>query len=73
MKVGELEENLVVEIEIFLKESWVFVGVGCFYMGIKVSIVNFEELIVCEEGKVGEIWVFGGSVVVGYWNWSLVI
>ena len=62
VKAGELEENSVVETEISSKESRVFVGVGRPYMGTKVSIVNPEELTVCEEGKVGEIWVSGGSV-----------
>ncbi len=71
VKAGELEENSVVETEISSKESRVFVGVGRPYMETTVSIVNPEELTVCEEGKVGEIWVSGGSVAAGYWNRSL--
>ena len=71
VKAGELEENSVVETEISSKESRVFVGVGRPYMETTVSIVNHEELTVCEEGKVGEIWVSGGSVAAGYWNRSL--
>src|SRR5262249_2173599 len=34
----------------------------------RIAIVDPESLIECQEGDVGEIWVQGSSVAVGYWN-----
>ncbi len=65
---GELEENSVVESDISSPESRRLVGVGRPYLNTTVIIVNPESLTPCEPGKVGEIWVRGGSVTSGYWN-----
>ncbi|AOX02679.1 hypothetical protein BJP34_27450 [Moorena producens PAL-8-15-08-1] len=70
VKAGDLEQNLVVESEIYSDESRSFVGVGSPYLDTKVIIVNPESLTLCEPGQVGEIWVRGGSVTFGYWNRS---
>ncbi|AOX02681.1 hypothetical protein BJP34_27460 [Moorena producens PAL-8-15-08-1] len=65
---GELEENSVVESDISSPESQKLVAVGRPYLNTTVIIVNPESLTPCEPGKVGEIWVRGGSVTSGYWN-----
>ena len=65
---GELEQNSVVESEISSDESRSFVGVGCPYLDTTVIIVNPESLTPCEQRKVGEIWVSGASVAMGYWR-----
>lgn len=68
IKATDLEQNLVVETEIYSPESRVFVGCGRPYMDTKVSIVNPESLTKCNLGEVGEIWVSSESVASGYWN-----
>ncbi|WP_267876339.1 fatty acyl-AMP ligase [Moorena producens] len=65
---GELEQNSVVETEISSDESRVFVGVGRPYLNTTVIIVNPESLTPSEPGQVGEIWVSGASVAMGYWR-----
>nr|WP_293114129.1 fatty acyl-AMP ligase [Moorena sp. SIO4G3] len=65
---GKLEQNLVVETEISSDESRVFVGVGRPYLNTTVIIVNPESLTPSEPGQVGEIWVSGASVAMGYWR-----
>ncbi|MDZ8092350.1 MAG: fatty acyl-AMP ligase [Nostoc sp. DedQUE05] len=44
--------------------------VGCGYARLdqKIAIVDPELQIPCPEGKVGEIWVSGASVAMGYWQ-----
>ena len=64
----ELERNLIVESNITSTKSTVLVGCGRPYMDTKIIIVNPKFLTQCAEGKVGEIWVSGGSVTSGYWN-----
>ncbi|WP_424102164.1 AMP-binding protein [Moorena producens] len=68
VKAGDLEQNLVVESEIYSDESRSFVGVGSPYLDTTVIIVNPESLTPSEPGQVGEIWVSSGSVASGYWN-----
>ncbi|NET58427.1 MAG: fatty acyl-AMP ligase [Symploca sp. SIO2E6] len=65
---GELEQNSVVESEISSDESRSFVSVGGSHLGTTVMIVNPESLTSCKQGQVGEIWVSGGSVAIGYWR-----
>jgi acyl-CoA synthetase (AMP-forming)/AMP-acid ligase II len=44
------------------------VGCGSSIPGQQVRIVDPEALTLCESGQVGEIWVKGPSVSVGYWK-----
>ena len=68
VKAEELKQNLVVENDISLPLSRVFVGVGRPYMDTTVMIVNPESLTPSKQSEVGEIWISGGSVAAGYWN-----
>ena len=65
---GKLPQNSVVESEISSDESRRFVGVGRPDLDTTVIIVNPESLTPSEPGKVGEIWVSGESVAMGYWK-----
>jgi acyl-CoA synthetase (AMP-forming)/AMP-acid ligase II len=44
------------------------IGCGQTLPGQKIAIVNPETLTRCQPDEVGEIWVSGPSVGVGYWN-----
>jgi acyl-CoA synthetase (AMP-forming)/AMP-acid ligase II len=44
------------------------VSCGLPAVGHSVLIVNPESAIVCPPGTIGEIWVAGPSVAMGYWN-----
>ena len=68
VKAKDLEQNSVVQSEIYSPESLKLVGVGHSYLDTTVIIVNPESLTPSEPGQVGEIWVSGGSVTSGYWN-----
>jgi acyl-CoA synthetase (AMP-forming)/AMP-acid ligase II/acyl carrier protein len=48
--------------------SKTFVGLGQPWLDQEIVIVNPETLQKCPSGQVGEIWVAGGSVALGYWN-----
>ena len=68
VKATDLEQNLVVETEIFSPESRVFVGCGHPSIDTTVIVVNPESLTRCSPEQVGEIWVSSLSVAAGYWN-----
>ena len=42
--------------------------VSCGRPQMELEIVDSELLVPCTEGEVGEIWVSGASVALGYWN-----
>ena len=44
------------------------VGCGQTRLGTKVSIVNPDTLLPCQDGTIGEIWVMGPSISSGYWQ-----
>ena len=50
------------------QENKSLIGCGHTWLGQKVSIVDPETSAFCEPGKVGEIWVSGGSIAKGYWQ-----
>ncbi|WP_235006724.1 MupA/Atu3671 family FMN-dependent luciferase-like monooxygenase [Calothrix rhizosoleniae] len=68
VKATDLEQNLIVETDIYSPESRVFVGCGNPYLDTNVIIVNPESLTDCSPRQVGEIWVSSPSVAAGYWN-----
>jgi acyl-CoA synthetase (AMP-forming)/AMP-acid ligase II len=49
-------------------ESQTLVGCGHAWLDQEVRIVDPESGIVCADRQVGEIWVQGPSVALGYWN-----
>ncbi|OKH52804.1 AMP-dependent synthetase [Calothrix sp. HK-06] len=67
---ADLEQNLVVEA--CRQESKARIkklaGCGQPIPGTKVIIVNPEKLTQCLPNEVGEIWVSGPHVALGYWN-----
>jgi acyl transferase domain-containing protein/acyl-CoA synthetase (AMP-forming)/AMP-acid ligase II/acyl carrier protein len=50
------------------EDATVFVGCGGPWLGQRLAIVDAGSLAECPPGRVGEIWVSGGSVAQGYWN-----
>jgi acyl-CoA synthetase (AMP-forming)/AMP-acid ligase II len=44
------------------------VGCGHPWLGQRLEIVNPDTRVPCPAGLVGEIWIAGPSVAVGYWN-----
>ncbi|MBW4644889.1 MAG: AMP-binding protein [Goleter apudmare HA4340-LM2] len=48
--------------------SKTLVGLGRAWLDQKIVIADPETLRECPSGRVGEIWVAGGSVALGYWN-----
>ncbi|HYX18442.1 MAG TPA: AMP-binding protein [Nostoc sp.] len=72
-----LKQNLIVDAT-SETENKAIVGVGHSTPNQKIAIVpctapsgsiaNTESLTQCPDGQVGEIWVAGSSVAIGYWN-----
>jgi acyl-CoA synthetase (AMP-forming)/AMP-acid ligase II len=44
------------------------VSCGYAWSGAKVVIVDPEAMTVCPAGRIGEVWVSGPNVALGYWN-----
>lgn len=62
-----LEQNRVVEVK-ESEESRSVVSCGWSWLGQEVLIVDPDTRLVCEENRVGEIWVSGASIAQGYWH-----
>jgi acyl-CoA synthetase (AMP-forming)/AMP-acid ligase II/acyl carrier protein len=45
-----------------------FVGVGKSWLDTKIAIANPDTQIKCQPDQIGEIWVSGGIVALGYWQ-----
>lgn len=63
-----LGENRVVEVDAAAPEATALVGCGIPQGGQRVAIVDPDTGLECEPDGVGEIWVSGPSVAVGYWG-----
>lgn len=63
-----LEKNLIVKSEISSERSRALVGCGHPHLNTKVAIVNPKSLTTCKTSEVGEIWVSGESIALGYWK-----
>lgn len=50
------------------QDSRTLVGCGSTMIDTRIEIVNPENLIPCEPGQVGEIWLSGSTVAKGYWE-----
>lgn len=64
----ELTQNRVVFTDKSRVDSQEFVSCGHTWMEQKITIVNPETLIECNDEEVGEIWVSGANIARGYWR-----
>ena len=63
-----LEHNRIVVALDGHSDTLQIVGCGRTWLDQKILIVNPESLTQCPANTVGEIWVSGANVAVGYWN-----
>ncbi|WP_366513974.1 fatty acyl-AMP ligase [Moorena sp. SIOASIH] len=63
-----LSQNKVVQSTQKKEELREIVGCGRSWLNQKIAIANPESKIQCSDGQVGEIWVSGSSVAMGYWS-----
>ncbi|NEO73793.1 fatty acyl-AMP ligase [Moorena sp. SIO3H5] len=63
-----LSQNKVVQSTDHNDEVREIVGCGRSWLNQKIAIANPESQIQCPDGQVGEIWVSGASVAMGYWR-----
>ena len=63
-----LSQNKVVQTTEKKEEVREIVGCGRSWLNQKIAIANPESQIQCPDGQVGEIWVSGSSVAMGYWR-----
>ena len=68
IEAKQLEENCVIEVTPEHPNSRPIVGCGQPNLGDEVIIVNPQTLTACSEAVVGEIWVKGSGIGLGYWN-----
>jgi acyl transferase domain-containing protein/acyl-CoA synthetase (AMP-forming)/AMP-acid ligase II/NADP-dependent 3-hydroxy acid dehydrogenase YdfG/acyl carrier protein len=64
----ELQRNRIKLAEEGVAGSRVLVGCGGIAPDLKVAIVDPETLAPCASDRVGEIWISGPSVALGYWR-----
>ncbi|MEO0647054.1 MAG: AMP-binding protein, partial [Cyanobacteria bacterium J06650_10] len=62
-----LERNQIIASSI-PTENKTLIGCGHTWLSQQVKIVDPDTLLHCGPGKVGEIWVSGGSIAKGYWQ-----
>ncbi|MDT5270421.1 MAG: hypothetical protein QOH49_2607, partial [Acidobacteriota bacterium] len=65
---GALVNNRAQEVEAGSENSRALVGCGGELPGQEVVVVDPDTLARREDGRVGEVWVAGGSVARGYWD-----
>ncbi|OYQ63610.1 AMP-dependent synthetase [Pseudanabaena sp. SR411] len=63
-----LEQQQVVPITETELNAKHFVSVGSTWLDTKIAIANPETQVECQPDQIGEIWVSGGSVALGYWQ-----
>ncbi|HKV39550.1 MAG TPA: condensation domain-containing protein, partial [Blastocatellia bacterium] len=63
-----LERHAVLEVEEADPEGTTLVGCGLPALNTRVAIVRPASREICDAGAVGEVWVAGPSVALGYWN-----
>lgn len=71
VEINSLEQNKIIAVShsnISQKEVKNIVGCGRAWLDEEIVIVDPESLIQCPAGKVGEIWVSGTNVALGYWH-----
>ena len=68
VKTSPLEQNRIEATQTDDPEGRTLVGAGQTAYGVKAVIVDPESHCECSAGEVGEIWIAGPSVALGYWN-----
>lgn len=68
ISADDLGRNRLVEVASDHPRAKTVVSVGRPLPGIKLCIVDPMTLRECKDGEIGELWVQGPSVAVGYWN-----
>lgn len=68
LSASELEQNRVVKTSDEAADARWLIGVGQPWLDTEVCIVNPDTLAACAHDEVGEIWVRGSIVTLGYWN-----
>ena len=63
-----LEQKQVVTVTETDPNAKHFVSVGNAWLDTKIAIVDPDTLTECQPERIGEIWVSGGSVALGYWQ-----
>ena len=63
-----LEQNRAISVTEKQENVHKIVGCGRSWFNHKIAIADPESLVELPEGKVGEIWVSGASVALGYWH-----
>ncbi|PSB02444.1 fatty acyl-AMP ligase [Merismopedia glauca] len=63
-----LARDRVVEIDESTSRVKDLVGCGRSRLDTQVAIAHPDSMTQCAAGEVGEIWIKGGSVTLGYWN-----
>ncbi|HWF12551.1 MAG TPA: SDR family NAD(P)-dependent oxidoreductase [Candidatus Acidoferrales bacterium] len=68
LQAEELRRNHVIPAEVGSVGSRTLVGCGGIAPGLNVKIIDPETRVICAKDRVGEIWVSGPSVALGYWH-----
>ena len=63
-----LAENKVVPVEPDSEKAQAIVGCGRMWLGDQVAIANPDTRTQCAANEVGEIWVSGPGIGLGYWH-----
>lgn len=63
-----LDQGLAVKVDVDDADSRAIVSCGLAAHGLDVKIVDVDIRAPVTDGRVGEIWVSGGSVTKGYWE-----
>lgn len=64
---NDLDLNCISEATDNIEHKTTFVSSGRIWAEQKTIIINPEDMTICDENHVGEIWVQGKSVATGYW------
>lgn len=64
----QLENDQASVVESVDKKHYQLVSCGRAILDQKIRIVDPKNLTLCPDGRVGEVWLKGKNIAVGYWN-----